>query len=191
MRLSYTNFLSLLNPKFVSILLFTIILANTLIPAHPANAEKSDNLANLSIDIANSSTKTIIRTSDKIISDNEQPDKTVKAVITAYTSTKDQTDGNPFRSASGKTVYDGMIASNWLPFGTKIKIPSLYGDKIFTVDDRMNKKYGYGRLDVWLDSTKTDAKKFGVKHVDVEVYYANSSVAKAPGKDLKIADATK
>lgn len=100
----------------------------------------------------------------------KRPDKIVNAVITAYTSTPDQTDSTPFIAASGKHVYDGMIAANWLPFGTKIKIPSLYGDKIFTVDDRMNSRYGYGRLDMWLDTSKTEAMKFGVKRVEIYVY---------------------
>jgi len=118
----------------------------------------------------------------KKLSDDKKisPDKVVRAVITAYTSTPEETDGDPFTAASGKRVYDGMIAANWLPFGTKIKIPSLYGDKIFTVDDRMNSRYGYGRLDIWFDSGKgrTEAKNFGVKRVDVEVYYADGQLAK-------------
>ncbi len=99
------------------------------------------------------------------------PDKKANAVITAYTSTVDQCDEDPFIAAGGKRVYDGMIAANWLPLGTKVKIPSLYGDKIFTVDDRMNARYGYGRMDIWLDTSKAEAKKFGVKRVEVEVYY--------------------
>lgn len=99
------------------------------------------------------------------------PNMVVRAVITAYTSTPDQTDDSPFIAASGKRVYDGMIAANWLPFGTKIKIPSVYGDKTFTVDDRMNPRYGHGHMDVWLDAPRAEAIKFGVKVVDVEVYY--------------------
>lgn len=99
------------------------------------------------------------------------PDRLVRAVITAYTSTPDQTDSTPDIAASGKHVYDGMIAANWLPFGTKVKIPALYGDKIFTVDDRMNKRYGYGRMDVWLNTSKAEARKFGVRRVEVQVFY--------------------
>lgn len=106
-----------------------------------------------------------------MIPESEKPDKKVNAVITAYTSTPDQTDDSPFIAATGKRVYDGMIAANWLPFGTKVKIPELYGDKIFTVDDRMNKRYGYGRMDIWLDATRAEAMKFGVKRVVVEVFY--------------------
>lgn len=106
-----------------------------------------------------------------------KPDKVVGAVITAYTSTPDQTDDSPFIAATGKWVHDGMIAANWLPFGTIVKIPSLYGDKEFIVEDRMNKRYGYGRLDIWFDSAKAEAFKFGVKRVDVEVYLPIKTLA--------------
>lgn len=104
------------------------------------------------------------------------PNKTVMTVLTSYTSTPDQTDDSPFIAASGKHVYDGMVAANWLPMGTKIKIPSLYGEKIFTVDDRMNSRYGYGRMDIWLDTTRAEARKFGVKRAMVEVYFAEAPI---------------
>ncbi|MFH1292304.1 MAG: hypothetical protein ABIH87_03850 [bacterium] len=107
----------------------------------------------------------------------EKPDKVVRSVITAYTSTPDQTDDSPFIAASGKHVYDGMVAANWLPFGTKLKIPELYGEKIFTVDDRMNSRYGHGRMDIWMDAPRAEAIQFGVKTVDVEVYYQTAKLA--------------
>lgn len=108
----------------------------------------------------------------------ENPDKVVKAVITAYTSTPGQCDDDPFIAAWGDRVYDGMIASNWLPRGSKIKIPSLFGDKIFTVADRMNPRYGYGRLDIWLNTTRAEALKFGVKRAEVEIYYPDNELAR-------------
>lgn len=102
------------------------------------------------------------------------PDRKVKAVLTAYSSTPDQTDGDPFTAASGKRVHDGMIAANWLPFGTKVKIPELFGDKIFTVEDRMNARYGFGRIDVWMEAERKTVNLFGVKRATVEIYYADS-----------------
>ena len=101
----------------------------------------------------------------------KHPDFKIRAVITAYTSTPDQTDDTPFIAATGKRVYDGMIAANGLPFGTQIKIPSLYGDKIFTVDDRMNARYGLGRMDIWMDAPRSEAMQFGLKVAEAEVYY--------------------
>ena len=109
----------------------------------------------------------------------ETPDKVItNAVITAYTSTPGQTDDSPFIAATGKRVHDGMIAANGLPFGTRVKIPSVYGEKIFVVEDRMNRRYGIGRFDVWLDTTRAEAMKFGVKSVEVEIFYPEKMVAK-------------
>ena len=111
--------------------------------------------------------------------DRETPDEVItKAVITAYTSTPGQTDDSPFIAASGKRVHDGMIAANGLPFGTRVKIPSVYGEKIFVVEDRMNRRYGHGRFDVWLDMSQAEARKFGVKRVEVEIFYPEKMVAK-------------
>ena len=69
--------------------------------------------------------------------------------VTAYSSSPDETDNTPFITASGKTVRDGVVATNVLPFGTKIKIPSLFGDKIFTVEDRMHRRMK-NVMDIWM-----------------------------------------
>jgi len=94
--------------------------------------------------------------------------KTIQVVVTAYSSTPDQTDDSPFTTASNKTVRDGIIANNMLPFGTKVKIPSLYGDKIFVVEDRMNKRKSDYHFDIWMP-TRDSALNFGVKTVDIEI----------------------
>ena len=93
-----------------------------------------------------------------------------KVVLTAYSSTPNQTDSTPFITANGKQVYDGLIAANWLPFGTRVKFPELFGDKIFTVNDRMNQRFGRGRVDLWLDLPLDEVKAFGVKRVMMEIY---------------------
>lgn len=86
-------------------------------------------------------------------------------LVTAYSSTVDQTDSTPFITASGTHVHDGTIAANFLKFGTKVKFPSLYGDKIFTVEDRMKSDY---KVDIWFP-TRQEAKNFGVKRVEMEI----------------------
>jgi len=102
----------------------------------------------------------------------ELEDKTPKMVrwvtVTAYSSTVDQCDSDPFITASNKYVYDGLVAANFLPFGTKVKLPDYFGNKVFTVDDRMNKKYS-SRVDVWFP-TREQAKQFGVRYLKLEVY---------------------
>lgn len=87
--------------------------------------------------------------------------------ITAYSSTPDQTDDSPFITASGSHVRDGIVAANFAYFGTKLRFPTLYGDKIFVVEDRMNARYPY-RVDIWM-RTREEAKQFGVKIVPVEM----------------------
>ena len=96
--------------------------------------------------------------------------RSMKVVLTAYSSTPGQTDSTPFTTANGKQVYNGLIAANWLPFGTRVKFPELFGDKIFTVNDRMNQRFGRGRVDLWLDLSLDEVKAFGVKRVTMEVY---------------------
>jgi len=94
--------------------------------------------------------------------------RTIQVLVSAYSSTPDQTDDTPFITASGKHVADGIIANNMLPFGTKVRIPKLYGDKIFTVEDRMNKKKSDNHIDIWM-ATRPSAINFGIKTTDMEV----------------------
>lgn len=92
----------------------------------------------------------------------------ITVVITAYSSTVSQTDDDPFTTASGSTVRDGIIANNGLKFGTKIRIPELYGDKVFTVEDRMHSRKPDNQIDVWFPSY-WEAKNFGIKKTYVEI----------------------
>jgi 3D (Asp-Asp-Asp) domain-containing protein len=87
--------------------------------------------------------------------------------ITAYSSSQDETDYDPFYTANGIHVHDGVVASNLFPFGTKIEIPALFGDKVFTVDDRMAKRF-QKTIDIWMTS-KEKALVFGVAHAQVIV----------------------
>ncbi|MFA6436905.1 MAG: hypothetical protein WC242_02195 [Candidatus Paceibacterota bacterium] len=87
--------------------------------------------------------------------------------VTAYSSTADQTDASPFITANGKNVKDGIVACNFLAFGTKVKFPDMYGDKVFTVEDRMATKNNH-KMDIWFPS-RTEAKEFGVQRLKVEI----------------------
>ncbi|MBU1290105.1 3D domain-containing protein [Patescibacteria group bacterium] len=87
--------------------------------------------------------------------------------VTAYSSTPDQTDSTPFITASGTGVRDGIIACNFLKFGTRVRFPDIYGDKVFVVEDRMALKNNH-KIDIWFE-TREDAKQFGVQQLKVEV----------------------
>ena len=88
-------------------------------------------------------------------------------MTTAYSSTFDQTDSTPFITASGTRVRDGIVACNFLRFGTRVRFPQLYGDKIFIVEDRMARKNSH-KIDIWFAS-RNQAKQFGIKQVKIEV----------------------
>jgi len=88
-------------------------------------------------------------------------------VVTAYSSTVDQCDDTPFITANGTYVHDGIVAANWLKFGTRVRIPDVFGDKVFIVADRMNPRFD-NRLDIWM-AGRADAVKFGLQHLEVEV----------------------
>ncbi|MFA6428818.1 MAG: hypothetical protein WCW02_04795 [Candidatus Buchananbacteria bacterium] len=102
-----------------------------------------------------------------------QPKKVFKVVATAYSSSVEETDNTPCITANGFDVCENnevnVVAANFLPFGTKIKIPELYGEKFLVVQDRMNARYKTGRIDIWHPS-KDEAVHFGVKVLQIEVY---------------------
>ncbi len=103
---------------------------------------------------------------DSLMGTNQSaPSKMMKVVLTAYSSTPDQTDSTPFITTSNSRVRDGVVAANFLAFGTKVKIPGIFGDKVFTVEDRMAEKHN-DKMDIWFPERYL-AKNFGVKEADV------------------------
>lgn len=92
-------------------------------------------------------------------------------ILTAYNSLPEQTDDTPCITANGFDVCEhwteDTIAANFLKFGTKVRIPELFGDRIFIVRDRMNKRYS-DRVDIWMKD-KTDARVFGRKVAKIEI----------------------
>lgn len=101
-----------------------------------------------------------------------EPKRVVKIPITAYTSSVAQTDSTPCITASGLNVcargIENVVAANFLPIGTMIRIPDIYGDRVFYVEDRMNARYYY-KMDVWM-LDYGDARQFGVKYATVEIF---------------------
>ncbi len=94
--------------------------------------------------------------------------KEIKVIITGYSSSPEETDESPLITASGAQVREGIVANNKYPFGTEIRIPEIYGDEIFVIEDRMHRKKGYYHVDIWFPS-KDEAKIFGAKRTYIEV----------------------
>lgn len=100
----------------------------------------------------------------------ERPPRETKTVhISAYSSTVDQCDGDPFTTASGSRVHEGTVANNCLPFGTKLKFPDLFGDREFIVEDRMNSRYGCDTFDIWMPD-RGSALQIGRRSTTIEIF---------------------
>jgi 3D (Asp-Asp-Asp) domain-containing protein len=94
-----------------------------------------------------------------------------EVIVTAYSSTVDQTDSSPCITANGFNVCEhnreNVVAANFLPFGTRVRLPDIYGAKVFTVQDRMHPRYA-SRVDIWM-KTRIKARKFGVRRSKIEI----------------------
>lgn len=93
--------------------------------------------------------------------------ETIRVVVTAYSSTPEQTDDTPFITAAGTQVRKGIVAANFLPMGTKIKLPDLYGNQVFVVEDRLHPSKNF-IVDIWFPDY-WQALNFGAKRTYIEV----------------------
>ena len=107
------------------------------------------------------------KTDEKSVVNPRISGKIISVFATAYSSTVDQCDSSPFITASGTRVHDGTLAANFLRFGTRVKFPTLYGEKIFVVEDRM-KPSALRKVDLWFP-TRNEAIVFGVKRTKMVV----------------------
>ena len=95
----------------------------------------------------------------------EEPEPViVRAEVTAYTSSKDETDDTPHITASGKTTKHGIVACpRQYPFGTRVEILG----KEYVCEDRMNRRYD-DEWDIWMQ-TKQEAFNFGRKTLSIKL----------------------
>ena len=84
----------------------------------------------------------------------------------AYNSMESQCDSTPWITASGSRCRPGVIAANHLPIGTKVIIEG-FGEQIFTVEDRMNRRYK-DNIDIWM-LKYDDALDFGRRTIRYHV----------------------
>lgn len=158
--------------KGLTILLITAVLASGVLELFLPRTSQADIMSEASVSTATLGTLPASQNNTllPILNSGEKVKKTesVMMKITAYSSEEGQTDSTPFITASGKHVADGIVANNMLPFGAKIRIPALYGDKIFEVQDRMNAKKSDYHLDIWMPDTR-QATRFGAQIAYVEI----------------------
>jgi 3D (Asp-Asp-Asp) domain-containing protein len=153
------------------VILFSLTFSPVSAPSHLAEAEAGFMISQPALPTAE--TPIIQENSFLTASSHYLPEdevivlETIPVIVTAYSSTPEETDDTPFITASGTQTRDGVIASNLLPFGTKIRIPEYFGSKIFIVEDRMNARVSDFTIDVWFPSS-WQARQFGVKYTYIE-----------------------
>lgn len=155
------------NFNFLIMPIIGAILFDLMFPKTAAQGAMTPDFTDLTID-QNKQEIFISKEIRLIRANNAKPRKVIYVVVTAYSSTPDQTDSSPFITASGAFVHDGTLAANFLPFGTKVRLPDYSGDKVYTVEDRMNQRYWH-RADIWME-TREAAKQFGVRRLKMEIY---------------------
>jgi len=101
------------------------------------------------------------------------PGTKLRVVATAYSSTPDQTDLTPCITAIGTRVRRGVVATNFLPIGTRLRITHAFGAGLtvedFVVEDRMNSRYnGKYIVDIWFPKRKL-ALEFGKRTLTIEI----------------------
>ena len=108
--------------------------------------------------------ETTLSAQNSLVTDSSS---TFYILVTAYSSSIDETDDTPFITAAGTDVHPGVAAANFLSIGTKFRLPEIFGEEIFTVEDRLHSRYN-DRVDIWFDS-KEEAEKFGSKITRLEI----------------------
>jgi 3D (Asp-Asp-Asp) domain-containing protein len=182
LRKNYKKIITLRQAKQVVIMLVIILFFDFLLFPMPVMASETSEIVNLNQDqagmisgeseISQEALVNIMEFNGKLPENNNVGIKWAEHfVITAYNSEAGQTDDSPCITANNFNVCDrgveDTIAANFLPFGSKVKIPELFGNRVFVVRDRMNRRF-FNRVDVWMVE-RPDAINFGVKIANIEV----------------------
>ena len=168
-------FKSTIYHKTVKLSIIIVVAISVFVSALPTQAVQAQSILSPLWDIFKSGSSTELAIFP--VAEDKVPVKTMTVVSTAYNSLVGQTDNSPCITANGHDLckqyeedgFGNTIAANFLPMVTQVKFPELYGDKIFIVRDRMNARYGYGRIDIWLPEY-SEAKTFGVKRLKMEIF---------------------
>lgn len=97
---------------------------------------------------------------------------TRRVVITAYNSVQEQTDADFCIAANGQDICKPnnklWCAYNGVAFGTRIVVPG-FGE--CEVVDRLNKRYGQTRIDLYFGKDIKKALRWGKKELTVTIIY--------------------
>ncbi len=150
-----------------SLLIIGFLFSGSLFPLKTNNflIQPEETNLNQAVFVQNNSISPIV---NPFFRPKQEPVKKMYGILTAYSSSIDETWGDPFVTASGQRVRDGVIANNCLPFGTLVEINGMY----FEVLDRKNSRYGCEWFDIWKPS-KQQALNFGIKESYINIILEN------------------
>ena len=119
---------------------------------------------------------TIKKTQPKPTSQEISPIR-VNATVYSYNNEISQTDSDFNTMANGKQVFEGAIANNCLKFGTEVaikiqEIGKLEVYRVYTVSDRMNRRYGCDIFDIF-SFDKQWSKNWGKQNKEVLILKNN------------------
>lgn len=102
------------------------------------------------------------------------PGTKFRVTAVAYSPTVDQNDASPCITATGARVAPDVVATNFLPFGTRLRIDG----REYVVRDRMNAKYNGQRIiDIW-HPTRREALTFGRQQLVIEILESPEALAR-------------
>lgn len=102
------------------------------------------------------------------------PGTKFQVVAVAYSPTVDQNDISPCITATGARVAPDVVATNFLPFDTRLRIDG----REYVVRDRMNAKYnGQYIIDIW-HPTRREALAFGRQELVIEILGSPEAIAR-------------
>jgi len=152
----------------IMILVISFLASNPIILGAETNSEPSDiSIKPLQEEMVTLQSNSLASVSTPPVFDPNKIQE-IRVIMTGYSSTPCQTDDTPFITASGERVADGIVANNYFPFGTKIRMPELFGDKVFVVKDRMHWTKDNYHFDIWFPEYD-QAVEFGVKKTQIEI----------------------
>ncbi len=169
---------NILLQRIVSLIVLVSISVNVLPQSVHAISSPTFMVVNANIQtvVYNTKISAVIHKPEFPVSSDRVASHTMTVIATAYESKVNQTDDSPCIPAMSsfnlctfykKYGYGDTIAANFLPLGTRVRFPDLFGNKIFIVRDRMNARYGYGHVDIWMNG---GAIKFGIKYTTMEIF---------------------
>ena len=95
-----------------------------------------------------------------------KPAEIIRAEVSAYTASLDETDSDHNTTASGKQAVGNMVACpSRYPFGTIVEIKG----KKYICEDRMARRYRNGNYFDILMETKKEARQWGRRTVEVTI----------------------